>query len=51
MPEFVPAGVATNAGQPLAGVGQPATEQEHVPVGVAPSTTAAISATGAPARE
>ncbi len=51
MPEFVPAGTATNAGQPLAGVGQPVREEERVPSGVAPDTTAAIEAVGAPAQE
>lgn len=51
MPEYVPAGVATNAGQPIAGVGAPASEEERVPSGVAPSTTAAIAGEGAPAAE
>ncbi len=51
MPEFVPAGVAVNAGQPLAGVGKPVVEQERVPGGVSPSTTVAIAGVGAPAAE
>jgi len=51
MPEYVPAGVAVNTGQPLAGVGRPVVEEERVPSGVAPSTTVAISAVGTPAAE
>jgi len=51
MPEFVPAGVVTNAGQPIAVVGKPAVESERVPNGVLPSTTVAISVVGAPAKD
>lgn len=51
MPEFVPAGVAVNPGQPIAGVGRPATEDERIPGGVAPSTTATIAGFGAPAKD
>lgn len=51
MPEYVPAGVVTNAGQPISVVGKPATEDERVPTGTLPSTTAAISVVGAPAQD
>jgi hypothetical protein len=51
MPEYVPAGVAVNTGQPIAGVGKPAVDDERVPGGVSPSTTVAIAGVGAPASE
>ena len=49
--ERVPAGVATNSGQPKIAVGKVVTEHERVPGGLAPSTTAAITVIGAPAGE
>lgn len=51
MPEFVPAGVVINTGQPISVTGKPAVESERVPNGVSPSTTAAISVVGAPAKD
>jgi hypothetical protein len=51
MPERAPAGVATNAGQPIVAVGKVVAEYERVPGGLAPSTTVAISVIGAPASE
>lgn len=51
MPEFVPAGVATNAGQPISVVGKPAVETERAPVGAVVDTTTAIVVTGAPAMD
>jgi len=51
MPEFVPAGEVTNAGQPISVVGKPATESERVPSGVAPDTTTTIGVVGAPAQD
>ena len=51
MPEFVPAGVVVNAGQPIAVVGKPVIEYERVPGGTSPSTTVAITVVGAPVSE
>jgi len=51
MPEYVPPGVVTNAGQPIVVIGKPAAETERVPAGVLPDTTTAIVVVGTPAKD
>lgn len=51
MPERVPAGVATNAGQPIAGRGAPAAELEYGVNAVGLNPPVAIAGEGAPAAE